>query len=381
MNSDPKVLVWIIHEGNRSGANLALLEHFQLLQQLNYQLKVISPASGSFTRQLQNQGISVFIIPFYPWTRALAEGFFRKDWFRRFLRNSYASLQMIRIIRGAYAVCTNTICTQLGLVAARLSLKQHLLFVHEYGEEDHGFKLAVSTPLAYRLLYRFSKKVVLNSQAVYQKWERIVGKRDKLAILYNCVNPPANFSPAVSRQKPRLPKFLMLGQISEGKGHRLAIEVIEALPDSYQPVELHIIGKRVNENYYDQLQILARLSKAKIILKPPVEDPYEIFDEYTALLMCSRKEAFGRVTVEALQSGLPVIGLNSGGTPEIIQHGINGFLVGVDQKKDFIYYLETLLNMDSKDYEQLTKHAIRVRNKFSRDISRRQLRDIFKSLN
>ena len=42
--------------------------------------------------------------------------------------------------------------------------------------------------------------------------------------------------------------------------------------------------------------------------------------------MCSKNEAMGRVTVEALFNGCPVIGYDGGGTPEIIKDGINGFL-------------------------------------------------------
>jgi glycosyltransferase involved in cell wall biosynthesis len=43
-------------------------------------------------------------------------------------------------------------------------------------------------------------------------------------------------------------------------------------------------------------------------------------------LMCSQCEAFGRVTVEATRAGLPVCGTNAGGTPEIIDQGVNGLL-------------------------------------------------------
>ena len=42
--------------------------------------------------------------------------------------------------------------------------------------------------------------------------------------------------------------------------------------------------------------------------------------------MCSRDEAMGRVTVEAMASGLPVIGHARGGTPELVRDGITGFL-------------------------------------------------------
>ena len=52
----------------------------------------------------------------------------------------------------------------------------------------------------------------------------------------------------------------------------------------------------------------------------------EFIQEARALLMCSKNEAQGRVTVEAMFYGVPVIGLNSGGTREIIYDGKNGFL-------------------------------------------------------
>ena len=44
------------------------------------------------------------------------------------------------------------------------------------------------------------------------------------------------------------------------------------------------------------------------------------------VLMCSRREAFGRVTVEGMKLGKPVIGTRSGGTPEIVQDTETGFL-------------------------------------------------------
>ena len=56
------------------------------------------------------------------------------------------------------------------------------------------------------------------------------------------------------------------------------------------------------------------------------EDRDRYFIQSHAALMCSRSEAFGRVTVEAMKFGLPVIGANSGGTRELIRDGWNGLL-------------------------------------------------------
>ena len=43
-------------------------------------------------------------------------------------------------------------------------------------------------------------------------------------------------------------------------------------------------------------------------------------------LTCSRNEAFGRTTVEALLMGKPVIGTNTGGTVDLISDGVDGLL-------------------------------------------------------
>ncbi|MDX1933276.1 MAG: glycosyltransferase family 4 protein [Capsulimonadales bacterium] len=51
---------------------------------------------------------------------------------------------------------------------------------------------------------------------------------------------------------------------------------------------------------------------------------YQCMDIYA---MASDEEPFGLVTVEAMASGLPVVGTNSGGTPEIVLPGVTGLLV------------------------------------------------------
>jgi glycosyltransferase involved in cell wall biosynthesis len=55
-------------------------------------------------------------------------------------------------------------------------------------------------------------------------------------------------------------------------------------------------------------------------------DPFPWLLKAHALLMCSRHEAMGRATVEAMACGLPVIGHASGGTPELIEAGVAGLL-------------------------------------------------------
>jgi glycosyltransferase involved in cell wall biosynthesis len=51
------------------------------------------------------------------------------------------------------------------------------------------------------------------------------------------------------------------------------------------------------------------------------------------VVMACPIEAFGRVTIEAMAAGRPVIGINAGGTAEIVLPGKTGLLINNDQKE------------------------------------------------
>jgi glycosyltransferase involved in cell wall biosynthesis len=370
------ILLWIIHEGNYSGANMALMEYFEVLMEMGYQLKVISPAKGTFVNALRKKRIPVVIIPMYPWTRALNKGFFIKDWLKRNLRNSLATLQIAKHALKSNAICTNTICIISGAIAAKLSLKPHYWFVHEFGEEDHGFRLALPQKAAYKWMHLLSYKIVLNSKAVKIKWQSILNTDDKLALLYNIVKCPYNKLPKEKFKNSR--HFLMLGQISAAKVHLIAIKAIAQLKDNYPDIQLDIIGSTPDMVYLNKLvsEIKKLNAQNYIYIKAPVSNPYAIFHQYRALLMCSRMEAFGRVTVEAMKSGLPVIGANTGGTSEIIINGKNGFLFEAEKLDTLNVSIKQIIEITDKQYYQIKNNAIQLKHTFNIHTATRQLNQI-----
>ena len=78
-------------------------------------------------------------------------------------------------------------------------------------------------------------------------------------------------------------------------------------------------------------------------------------------LMCNPNEPFGRVTVEGMRSGLVVIGINSGGTKDIIIDNENGLLYenceDLANKIEYVYKNENYRKeLAKKAYEYSQTH-------------------------
>jgi glycosyltransferase involved in cell wall biosynthesis len=88
------------------------------------------------------------------------------------------------------------------------------------------------------------------------------------------------------------------------------------------------------------------------------------YDHCELFAMPSRGEGFGLVFIEAMARGKPVIGGAHGGTPEIIDDGINGFLVRYGDVAQLTDRLKRLLANDSLRLEMGTQALAKARRDF-----------------
>jgi glycosyltransferase involved in cell wall biosynthesis len=95
------------------------------------------------------------------------------------------------------------------------------------------------------------------------------------------------------------------------------------------------------------------------------------------LLLPSEKESFGLVALEAMACGVPTIGSQTGGIPELIQHGKTGFLAPIGDTTTMAKYAVKVLS-DEVMTEEFRKACLtRACNDFSRDSITNQYEDIY----
>ncbi len=299
------------------------------LTELDVEPFVAMPKGGLLQQHLEERHIQAIIAPI-PWWMSKQRwsistvGDFHKE-VRRSLRVLSETLNEWKID----LIYSNSSVFPIGNMLAKQNKILHIWHIREFGDLDFSLNYIFPKWLCRRYI-RTSQAIICNSQAVkqhlFQHWTS-----EKLHVIYNGVATKARFDQLVDLSQQRKPSevftFLFIGSISPKKGLEVAIKACADLIAKGVNVRLNIVGSG-RESYVTHCRNLAESLgvSASVEFNGYMLDPYEAYSKSDCLLMCSEHEAFGRVTAEAMSACLPVIGRNSGGTPEIIVDGETGFL-------------------------------------------------------
>ena len=121
--------------------------------------------------------------------------------------------------------------------------------------------------------------------------------------------------------------LVFLGRIEHIKGTHIAIEV--AKKAGRKLIIAGNIPKDDEQTNYFNTQVKPHLDDTQIVYVGAVNDTQknEILGKAAAFLMpILWNEPFGIVMAEAMACGTPVIGFGRGSVPEVVKHGINGYI-------------------------------------------------------
>jgi L-malate glycosyltransferase len=95
-----------------------------------------------------------------------------------------------------------------------------------------------------------------------------------------------------------------------------------------------------------------------------LEELYSISD---LILLLSEKESFGLVLLEAMACGVPCIGTNAGGIPEVINEGETGFICEIGDIDSIAYQAIKLLSDDDLHKTMSENATVLAKNMFHSD--------------
>ncbi len=262
--------------------------------------------------------------------------------FKRVYRNWHAAGHLAEFLRHVHpdVVITNTLTIPVGAFASRRAGVPHVWYIHEFGLEDHGLRFDLGRPLSLACINRLSAKIIVNSKAVYDRFRAHIPE-SKIRLAYYAVEIPPQ-RPATEPDADPF-RLILVGRICAGKRQEDAVRAVSLLVQKGLDLRLSLVGNE-NAEYGCFLRRLAqdlRIDRHVEFLAF-TEDPFSHFSRSHLALVCSKSEAFGRVTVEAMKMGKAVVGADSGATGELIQDGVTGFLYRPGDFGDLAQKIECL---------------------------------------
>ena len=334
-------IVWVSHSQKLGGAERSLVEAVQGLVAQGHKIVVVIPSDGELTSVLKKAGAKVIFISSGWWVHDGSTSLSLFDQLHKILSLLRSTIKiwacLLRIRPNL--VVTNTLTVPTGAFATKLLGLPHIWYIHEFGQKDHGLVFDWGQRISMMLINRLSTKVIVNSQAMLKHFARTI-PINKLRLVHYALDMPAYIpkNPIQSMREGVNPclQLLLMGQLAPGKRQEDAVRALYILKKNNVDVRLTIVGSEHNPDYSAMIRrIVADLGMEQYVTFFPFSaDPLHHMMSSDIVLMCSQHEAFGRVTVEAMKMGKPVVGANSAGTTELIQDGVNGFFYVPGDAKD-----------------------------------------------
>lgn len=118
----------------------------------------------------------------------------------------------------------------------------------------------------------------------------------------------------------------------------------------------------------------------KVLLLGKQENLAELYSISDLKLLLSEKESFGLVLIEAMACGVPTIGTNVGGIPEVIEDGVDGYICELGDIKDIANKAINVLS-NFELHKKLSNQAINsVQQKFNSERIVNNYEDLYYSI-
>lgn len=296
------------------GAERSLLELLAAVDRRTYEVSCVLPgANASYVSAVARRAGSVSVFPYEWWNLSRPNDEDVVARFESLLRSTRVDL-----------VHVNTITLMEPLVAARRVGVPSILHARELITEDPALaaRLGDDGAAIARTISAASDFVIANSDATH----RLYRKKGRSFRLYNGIDVARFDLP--NEPEPGTVRVGIISSNEPNKGIddfiRLAVLASQRRPG----LAFVVIGPRTPRVL--ELERMARevAPGLNLCVSDYVADPVDAIGRVNVVVSLSLvAESFGRTIVEAMAAGRPVVAYRRGALPELVRHGVDGFLI------------------------------------------------------
>lgn len=162
------------------------------------------------------------------------------------------------------------------------------------------------------------------------------------------------------------PKLLWVRAFDKIYNPEMAIKVLALLKASHKNASLCMVGPDKDGSLNQTKELAKQLGVANNVTFTgvlPKEQWHQLSENYAVFINTTNIDNMPVSVVEAMALGLPVVSTDAGGLPYLIENGVDGLLIPLNDEKKMAEAIESLLNNSEKAGE-LSKNAREKAEKF-----------------
>ncbi|MDX5934669.1 glycosyltransferase family 4 protein [Acidithiobacillus thiooxidans] len=269
----------------------------------------------------------------------------------------------------------------ISVLAGQLASKPVVWYLHDILNSEHFGKAQL---LAARYTARKSTQILVNSKSTKEALQILTGRNDNTHLIYNAFNTKPFIQTPNSQENQRealgfdsRPLVGVFGRLSPWKGQDVFLRTLAMMP----AVQGLIVGSPMfGEDAYAQhleqeIKTLGLENRVKLLgFRSDIPELMKTCDiiAHTSIA----PEPFGRVIVEGMLSGRPVVASKSGGPNEIIENGVTGMLYTPGDSQALQSVLSEIINEPEQALLMAQRGRETALNRFSLDNMHKRLDDI-----
>ncbi|QZZ21365.1 glycosyltransferase [Leptothermofonsia sichuanensis E412] len=340
------------------------------LQRMGDQVVVVAPDGGlTEYKGAKIYGVSGFPLPLYPELKLALPRPSIGDFLRRFKPD------LIHVVNPAVLGLAGLFYSKLHNLPLVASYHTHLPeYLQHYG-------LGMLEGLLWELLKAGHNQAALNLCTSTAMMEALTGRGIERVDLWQRGVDTETFQPHLASREmrsrltqghPESPLLLYVGRLSAEKEIERIKPVMQAIPNARlalvgdgphrQALEAHFAGTPTHfVGYLQGLELASAFASADAFVFP------------------SRTETLGLVLLEAMAAGCPVVAARSGGIPDIVEDGVNGFLFDPTDENGAIAATRRLF-ANPEERETLRRNARREAERWGWAAATYQLRNYYQAV-
>lgn len=361
-----KQIVFFTGTDDLYGANRILINSMSLFS--GYERVLCLPKKGPLSEMVEDKLPDVKIVEMAE-LPVIAKMYLNPKGLLKFGSNLIKSSQRLkRMISDDAIIYLNTLAV---LPVAFLLKNKKYLHVHEILDNRSLIDKTLN-----RLSLGKSDKVICVSDAVADNLREVANPQDKekLVTVHNGILPVAEPSKDLKGNHGDRLKVILIGRIRpQIKGQGYVLDALGHLPvEVRNRLQVIFVGSPVPTMESDLYQLKDRIKEEGlenvVAIHGFTTDIAAYYEDADICLVPSvRADPFPTTVLEGMSAGLPVIGTDIGGIPEMIEDGVTGFTVPPDRPDVFANRLERLISDETLRKNMGKKGLERFNQEFSLD--------------